>query len=137
MGNTRSVLSSILLLRGMGLSSSGIACGIGSSEVFFWEIDSTAAVASKPHKEIAAQARALNALSQFIMATADSSASQLASALFRRLEQHGYDRIHGGYREFARRDWGAMPDQRSYSGEIIVMLGPVKSGRVRSWRDDL
>ena len=84
---------------------------------FFWEIDSTAAVASKPHKEIAAQARALNALSQFIMATADSSASQLASALFRRLEQHGYDRIHGGYREFARRDWGAMPDQiRSYSG---------------------
>ena len=84
---------------------------------FFWEIDSTAAVASKPHKEIGAQARALNALSQFIMATADSNASQLASALFRRLEQHGYDRIHGGYREFFRRDWGAMPDQiRSYSG---------------------
>ncbi len=84
---------------------------------FFWEIDSTAVVANKPHKEIAAQARALNALSQFIMATADSAASQLASALFRRLEQHGYDRIRGGYREFFRRDWGAMPDQiRSYSG---------------------
>ena len=84
---------------------------------FFWEIDSTATVASKPHKETAAQARALNALSQFMMATADSSASRLAAELFQHLEQHGYDRIQGGYREFFRRDWGAMPDQiRSYSG---------------------
>ena len=84
---------------------------------FFWEIDSTAVVASKPHKEIAAQARALNALSQFIMTTPDPSALQLASALFGRLEQYGYDRSLGGYREFLRRDWASMPHQiRSYSG---------------------
>jgi mannose/cellobiose epimerase-like protein (N-acyl-D-glucosamine 2-epimerase family) len=85
---------------------------------FFWEIDSSAAVASKPHKEIAAQALALNALSQFIMTTSDSSALRLASELFGRLEQYGYDRSRGGYREFFRRDWGDMPPQiRSYSGQ--------------------
>jgi len=72
---------------------------------FYWEVDSSGNIVTKPDKHLYGQAFGLYALSQYAMASGDSSATALVEELFSILEHHAHDSQYGGYREFFWRDW--------------------------------
>jgi mannose/cellobiose epimerase-like protein (N-acyl-D-glucosamine 2-epimerase family) len=76
---------------------------------FFWEVDASGRVPTRPHKHLYAQAFGLYALSEFALASHDAQAEQLARRLFALIER-AHDAHLGGYREFFARDWGPAPD---------------------------
>ncbi|MEL7077092.1 MAG: AGE family epimerase/isomerase [Cyanobacteria bacterium J06582_2] len=76
---------------------------------FYWEVDSSGNVVTKPDKHCYGQAFALYALSQYSMVSQDSSALMLAQELFGLLENYAHDPQHGGYREFWQQDWTSVP----------------------------
>lgn len=76
---------------------------------FYWEVDSSGGVVTKPDKHLYGQAFGLYALSQYAIVSGDSSATALAGELFCLLETHAHDPQYGGYREFFRRDWSPPP----------------------------
>ncbi len=80
---------------------------------FYWEVDSSGN-ATKPHKHLYGQAFALYALSEYAPASKDSRAAELAQELFNLLERTAHDARYGGYQEFFRRDWGAVPEDVNY-----------------------
>ena len=83
---------------------------------FFWEMDTTGRIGTKPHKHLYGQAFALYALSEYIEATRDTSAVRLAGELFELLETRAHDGEFGGYREWFRRDWEPGPTTVAYMG---------------------
>lgn len=84
---------------------------------FYWEVDPSGNLATKPDKHLYGQAFALYGLSEYAITCGDSSALNLAKQLFNILEEYAYDRQYGGYREFFQRDWTAIPpDQKNYLG---------------------
>ncbi len=83
----------------------------GASGGFFWEVDSAGAKATIPEKHLYGQAFGLYALSEYVHATGDASARDLAGRLFRLLEEKAHDSLHGGYRELFPRDW-SEPDEK-------------------------
>ncbi|MBM3279747.1 MAG: AGE family epimerase/isomerase [Candidatus Handelsmanbacteria bacterium] len=73
---------------------------------FYWEVSEKGTQATKPDKHLYAQGFGLYALAEYIRASQDPQAKQLAGELFHLLETRAYDRRFGGYREFFARDWG-------------------------------
>lgn len=82
---------------------------------FYWEVDAEGKKATMPDKHLYAQGFGLYALAEYIRASQDPQAVQLASELFHLLETRAHDGEYGGYREFFRRDWGEA-GSRSYMG---------------------
>src|SRR5262249_28003176 len=76
---------------------------------FYWEVNSSGHVATKPDKHLYGQAFGLYALSEYADASHDSSATAFAQELFDLLETHTHDSQHGGYQEFFLRDWTLPP----------------------------
>ncbi len=63
-------------------------------------------------KQVYAQVFALYALSEYHRATRDPEALDQAVALYRLLEKHARDPLHGGYFEVCTRAWGREEDPR-------------------------
>jgi len=80
---------------------------------FFWEVDGKEP--TRPDKHLYGQGFALYALAEYLRASRDPDAAQLASELFHLLETRAHDGEYGGYRESFRRDWSQGPS-RSYMG---------------------
>lgn len=59
-----------------------------------------------------AQAFAMYGLSEYYRASGDEQSLEIAKDLFRLLEKHAYDPIHGGYIEGTSRKWEALEDMR-------------------------
>ena len=77
----------------------------------YWTVDA----AGKPvldRKHHYAQAFAIYGLSEYHRATAEPESLELAKGLFRLLEEHAFDPMHGGYIEGSSREWGALADMR-------------------------
>ena len=82
---------------------------------FYWEVDSSGSTITMPDKHLYAQAFGLYALSEYAIASGDSSATDLARKLFYLLEDYAHDSQYGGYQEFFQRDWTNAPtNQKSY-----------------------
>jgi mannobiose 2-epimerase len=64
------------------------------------------------HKQTYAQAFAIYGFAAFYQLTGDAEALALATHLFRLLEQHAVDRIHGGYVEALNEQWLPLDDMR-------------------------
>jgi cellobiose epimerase len=77
---------------------------------FFWEVDSSGKIPTKPAKHLYGQAFALYALSEFALASGDSSSKQLAHELFYLLEKKAHDAQYGGYLEFFQPNWTSVAD---------------------------
>jgi mannobiose 2-epimerase len=78
---------------------------------FFWSIHADGTV-KRDRKQVYGQAFAIYALSEYHAATGDRDALAQAVAVFRLLEQHARERVHGGYLEAFARDWSPIADMR-------------------------
>ncbi len=63
-------------------------------------------------KQIYSQAFFIYALSTYHLASGDRESLDRAIGLFRLIEQHSFDREHGGYLEAFTREWGEIADLR-------------------------
>ncbi len=77
----------------------------------FWSVHPDGSVAND-RKQLYAIAFAVYGCSEYYGATQTPEALQLAQALYRSIEQHGFDAKRGGYYEAFARDWGALQDLR-------------------------
>ena len=76
---------------------------------FYWDVDSSGTVATMPDKHLYGQSFGLYALSEYAMASGDTTAADLARKLFSLLEYFAHDPKYAGYRESFSRDWSALP----------------------------
>ena len=72
---------------------------------FYWEVDTTGHMVTKPDKHVCGQAFALYALSEYALASGDPAARDFATRVFGLFETHAYDRVRRGYDESFERDW--------------------------------
>jgi len=88
---------------------------------FYWEVDPTGRRPTQSFKHVYGQAMALYALSEYAVASGDTSAITLSDQLFRNLEDHAHDPEYGGYHEFFQRDWGPpSPEDANPLGRHIA-----------------
>jgi mannobiose 2-epimerase len=78
---------------------------------FYWSINADGSV-RRDRKQIYGQAFAVYALSEWHAATGEREPLERAIAIFRLLERHARDRVHGGYLEAFARDWSPIADMR-------------------------
>jgi mannose/cellobiose epimerase-like protein (N-acyl-D-glucosamine 2-epimerase family) len=76
---------------------------------FFWAVDSTGEVPTRPEKHLYGQAFGLYALSEYAAASGDGEALALARQLFGLIDARAHDAVNGGYRESFLRDWRPLP----------------------------
>jgi mannobiose 2-epimerase len=77
----------------------------------YWTVDALGQpVMDRKHHY--AQAFAIYGLCAYYEATQESQSLALAQELFRLLEQHAYDPVHGGYIEGSSRRWESLDDMR-------------------------
>jgi mannobiose 2-epimerase len=77
----------------------------------YWQVDSRGrAVSDRKHHY--AQAFGIYALSEYHLSTQEPNSLTLAQRLYRLLEEHGFDEVHGGYYEGEGREWGPLADVR-------------------------
>jgi cellobiose epimerase len=77
----------------------------------YWTVDRTGQpVLDRKHHY--AQAFAIYGLSEYYRATGQPESLALAQSLFRLLEIHAYDPVHGGYIEGSSRNWEGLTDMR-------------------------
>lgn len=55
---------------------------------------------------------AIYGLSEYVRATGDREALEVAISLYRDLESHAFDKVNNGYTEAMTREWGAIADMR-------------------------
>ena len=77
---------------------------------FYWAVDSSGDVPTMPDKHSYAQAFGLYALTEYALASGDSSARSMAQTLFSLLEGHAHDDEHGGYKECLLKNWDPAPE---------------------------
>ena len=78
---------------------------------FFWSVAADGGVL-RDRKQVYGQAFAIYALSEYHAATGAREPLDRAIGVFRLLEQHARDRVHGGYLEAFARDWSPVADMR-------------------------
>lgn len=78
---------------------------------FYWSIRADGTV-GRDRKQVYGQAFAIYALSEYHAATGATEPLERAIALFRLLERHARERVHGGYLEAFARDWSPIADMR-------------------------
>lgn len=83
----------------------------GQNGGIFWSLDGTSAPLSL-RKQTYSQAFAIYALSEYVRLTGDNEALELAKGLYRLIERHAYEPVHGGYIEARGAAWEALADQR-------------------------
>jgi len=89
---------------------------------FYWEVDAAAGRPAQDRKHLYAQAFALYALSEYVLATGDRSALELAGRLVDIIERRAHDKQFGGYAEYFARDWSPLaPDTASPVGGTAGM----------------
>jgi mannobiose 2-epimerase len=76
---------------------------------FFWEVSPTGDP-TKTQKETLAQAYGLFALAEFARGTGDPAAAAMVSDLWRLVDGHCHDAVHGGYVELRCDDWSGADD---------------------------
>jgi cellobiose epimerase len=64
---------------------------------FFWEMDHTGRIGTKPHKQMLGQATALLAIAEYAAVSQDTMAARLARRLYETLDQKAWYATHGGY----------------------------------------
>lgn len=77
---------------------------------FYWEVSYEGDEALKPNKHPFGQCYALYGLAEYMLASEDAEARNLALATFELVERHCRDRVNGGYFENFARDWSPLPD---------------------------
>jgi mannobiose 2-epimerase len=77
----------------------------------FWMLDYRGRPLA-PRKQIYAQAFGIYAFAEYHRATGDALSLDIAKKLFRLVEEHSYDPLHGGYIEALDRDWQPLQDMR-------------------------
>jgi cellobiose epimerase len=86
---------------------------------FYWEVSPSGSRAVRPNKHLYGQACAHYALVEYARTSGDPTARALTQEVFGLLEDRAHDRLHGGYREFFRRDWSPLPaNTRGYLGGV-------------------
>ncbi len=78
---------------------------------YAWALDHSRQVV-QPAKKIYGQAFCIYALSEFYLATNHATAKDAAIQLYRLLEQHAHDPVHGGYFEVCQADWSLAQHER-------------------------
>jgi cellobiose epimerase len=78
---------------------------------FIWSVHPDGSPA-RTRKQVYGQAFALYALAAYHEATGHPEALNQAIGIFRLLEEHARDRVHGGYLEAFARDWTPIEDMR-------------------------
>jgi len=78
---------------------------------FLWALNADASP-SASHKQAYAQAFGIYALAEHYAASGEASSLELARRLFRLLERHYRDAVHGGYIEALSRNFTPVSDQR-------------------------
>lgn len=87
---------------------------------FYWEVDATGQKATKENKHLYAQAFALYGLSEYVLASGDTTAATLCDRLFGLMEAKAHDTAHGGYREFFDREWRVPVErEQGYLSEVM------------------
>ena len=76
---------------------------------FYWEVDAATGRPVQASKHLYAQAFGLYALSEYVLATRDRSALDLATTLVDTIERRAHDAESGGFREYFARDWSSLP----------------------------
>lgn len=77
----------------------------------YWHVDAHGnPIVDRKHHY--AQAFAIYGLSEYYRATAEPESLALAQGLFRLLEAHAFDPVHGGYLEGSSRSWAVLDDMR-------------------------
>jgi mannobiose 2-epimerase len=88
---------------------------------FHWRVDSAGGPLDSD-KHLYGQSFALYALSEYAIAAGDERATGYADELFDLIERHARDRLHGGYREFLKRDWSAADSNEvGYLGKAAMV----------------
>jgi len=77
----------------------------------YWSVDAQG-VPHNERKHTYAQAFSIYGLAEYHRATGDPEALALAQTLFRLIEAHSFDQIHGGNIECLSREWGSLADMR-------------------------
>ncbi|MFB9329147.1 AGE family epimerase/isomerase [Paenibacillus aurantiacus] len=75
----------------------------------YWMVDADGEPV-EDKKQVYGQAFAVYALSEYVRATGSEQALTQSIAIFRNMERHAYDRVHGGYFEALARDWARFED---------------------------
>ncbi|WP_407668022.1 AGE family epimerase/isomerase [Paenibacillus wulumuqiensis] len=88
-------------------------------EGIYWAVDHLGAPLDT-RKHVYNQAFAIYAFSEYYRATGDEEALQLCIRLFRWLEQTGYNRVTGAYREEFDRFWQEQPNEMLSENGIIA-----------------
>jgi mannobiose 2-epimerase len=65
-----------------------------------------------------AQAFGIYGFSEYFRATGEPESLRLAQTLFRLVEEHGFDKLHGGYIEGSGRKWDKLADMRLSTIEL-------------------
>ncbi|GAA5527944.1 AGE family epimerase/isomerase [Herpetosiphon gulosus] len=77
----------------------------------YWSIDANGQPLAD-HKQTYAQSFAIYGLAEYVRATGDQSALELAQTLFHLIEHHAFDSVYGGYIEGCDRVWQPLGDSR-------------------------
>jgi mannobiose 2-epimerase len=76
---------------------------------FYWSVSNDGSEAVESQKHMYGQGFGLYALTEYIRASGDSEAVDLAKELFALMEEQAHDDEHGGYLELFARDWSNDP----------------------------
>ena len=77
----------------------------------YWMVDATGAPMDT-RKHVYAQSFAIYALSEHARATRNEESLRQAVDIFRLIEEHAHDAVHGGYQEAFSREWALLDDVR-------------------------
>jgi mannobiose 2-epimerase len=83
----------------------------------YWNVDCEGRPISE-RKHHYAQAFGIYGLAEYYRATGEPQSLALAQALFRLLEEHAYEPVHGGYIEGSSRTWGPLADMRLSESDL-------------------
>jgi mannose/cellobiose epimerase-like protein (N-acyl-D-glucosamine 2-epimerase family) len=91
---------------------------------FYWAVSHDGSEATQPQKDLYGQGFGLYALSEYIKASKDPEAVELAMELFALLEEKAHDEKYGGYLELFPRNWSRDPKDLAQVRETMGRGGP-------------